>query len=321
MIKMVGQGTFGEVWKAKAKESGEVVALKKVLMKNEQEGFPITALREIKILKMMRHTNVLAVKEIVHSSPCAGEEAGSVFLVFEFMDHDLGGLLNRGVKFTPAEIMCLTKQILEGMHYIHTNKVLHRDMKVANLLLNNQGVLKVADFGLARGYDKNNSRYTRTVCTRWYRPPEILLGEQNYTMAIDIWGVGCVIGELFEGRPILQGGKRGSEEESEHDLDQYTKICKLCGTPNLQNWPGHDKLPMGNFVVPKTTYRNAIRSRFQQKVKGASSAIELLEALLALDPSVRAPVGAATRPARRLYARLAPHRFALPRHSRSCGCG
>jgi len=226
----VGQGTFGEVFKARPRgpvDRGERVALKKVLMKNEKEGFPITALREIKILKQLKHPHVLAVKEIVYSE--AGDhDQGSIFLVFEFMEHDLGGLLNRPVRFSGPEIMCLTKQLLEGLNYIHLNRIMHRDMKAANLLLNNRGILKIADFGLARGCEKVNSRYTATVCTRWYRPPEILLGERRYTTAIDVWGVGCILAELFVGHPILQGGRRDAKTEMDNDLDQYLEICKVC---------------------------------------------------------------------------------------------
>merc|ERR1719473_1008134 len=114
-------------------------------------------------------------------------------------------------------------------------------MKVANLLLNNQGILKIADFGLARGYDTNQSKYTPIVCTRWYRPPEILLGDRNYTAAIDIWGVGCIVAELFTGRPILQGGNPAAKDESENDLDQYIKICELCGSPTETTWTGVSK--------------------------------------------------------------------------------
>lgn len=292
-ISKVGEGTFGEVFKARCRaDPTKIVALKKVLMKNEREGFPITALREIKILKSLNHPNVLKLEEIVHSQPTEfNRQKGSIFLVFEFMEHDLGGLLNRPVEFYTDEIMCLTKQLLTGLHYIHVQKILHRDMKVANLLLNDAGVLKIADFGLARGYDKNNSRYTSTVCTRWYRPPEVLLGQRNYTTAIDVWGVGCIVAELFVGRPILQGGKQDAKDESENDLDQYMEICKLCGTPSADNWDGFDDLPVnagkGAFMTPKEVKMPSFKQRFQNKVRGCKSAIGFIEHLLTLDPKKR----------------------------------
>lgn len=295
-ISKVGQGTFGEVFKARALcESRELVALKRVTMKNEVEGFPLTALREIKILMQLDHPNVLRLREMVHdrreaSAGGPDSDAGSsVYLVFEFMDHDLGGLMNRGIKFTGPEIMCIMKQLLEGLHYVHVQKILHRDMKAANLLLNKNGVLKIADFGLARGtVDGKKSRYTATVCTRWYRPPEILLGQRNYTSAIDIWGVGCILGELFCGNPILRGGRHGMSD-SDCDLDQYLEICKLCGTPTPENWPGMAELDMDkNFIVPKEHYSRRVHQMFTVgRTRGISSASGLIDALLTIDPLKR----------------------------------
>jgi serine/threonine protein kinase len=128
-------------------------------MQNEREGFPITALREIKIMKLLNHPNVLHLKEICHEGSSSKQSSGAIYLIFDFMEHDLGGLLNRQVHFKTPEIICISKQMFEGLHYIHKNKILHRDMKVANLLLSDKGVLKIADFGLARGYDAKNSKY------------------------------------------------------------------------------------------------------------------------------------------------------------------
>lgn len=312
LLEKVGQGTFGEVHKARLKAAPhDIVALKKVLMQNEREGFPITALREIKILMLLDHPNILRLKEICHEGGGGGavdRTQGSISLVFEFMEHDLGGLLNRQVDFKPAEIICISKQMFEGLHYCHKNKILHRDMKVANLLLSNKGVLKIADFGLARGYDSKNSKYTRTVCTRWYRPPEVLLGLRNYSTAIDVWGAGCIVAELFIGRPILRGGidlhanpkcihcqhqrRPNCNEcitliESANDLDQYLEICKLCGTPSEEIWPGFNELPFSNFARPKETYVQSIKKKFERKMKGVKSAIPFIEKLLTLDPEKR----------------------------------
>eukprot|EP00041_Stephanoeca_diplocostata_P006503 m.87352 g.87352 ORF g.87352 m.87352 type:complete len:725 (+) comp16399_c1_seq1:238-2412(+) len=287
-LDKVGQGTFGEVFKARSKDPPyEIVALKKVLMKNESEGFPITALREIKILMLMRHPNVLTLIEIAQTPATEfNRQTGSIFLVFEYMDHDLGGLLNRGVEFTAPEVMCIAHQILDGTHYVHTQKILHRDMKAANILMNNKGIVKIADFGLARGECKS-SRYTAVVCTRWYRPPELLLGERHYTTAVDIWGVGCIVAELFIGRPILQGGRHDARDESENDLDQFLKICELCGTPSEAIWEGYDKLPFGRFVLPTVAYHRTLETYFEDKVRGIKSAISFIGSLLTLDPKKR----------------------------------
>nr|XP_019937395.1 PREDICTED: cyclin-dependent kinase 9 [Paralichthys olivaceus] len=181
----IGQGTFGEVFKAKHRQTGKKVALKKVLMENEKEGFPITALREIKILQLLKHENVVNLIEICRTKATQfNRYKGSIYLVFDFCEHDLAGLLsNANVKFTLAEIKKVMQMLLNGLYYIHRNKILHRDMKAANVLITRDGVLKLADFGLARAFSlaKNSqgNRYTNRVVTLWYRPPELLLGTRQ----------------------------------------------------------------------------------------------------------------------------------------------
>eukprot|EP00051_Salpingoeca_urceolata_P015478 m.200746 g.200746 ORF g.200746 m.200746 type:complete len:537 (+) comp18409_c0_seq7:390-2000(+) len=291
-IDKIGQGTFGEVFKGRNKRTKELVALKKVLMKVEQEGFPLTALREIQILKALRHPNVLCVKEIVHSAASDfNRQRGSIYIVMEYLDHDLGGLLNQGVEFTAPEVKCLAKQLLTGLWFIHQAGFIHRDMKVANLLLSKDGVLKIADFGLARKIfkkDQKDAKYTSVVCTRWYRPPELLLGERRYSTAIDMWGVGCIVAELFTGRPILQGGVADAKDESENDLDQLMEIYKLCGTPTLESWPGHKELPGGKFVEPKQKWPRSVERRFQKAFRiDCPSGIDFVDFLLVMDPKQR----------------------------------
>lgn len=129
------------------------------------------------------------------------------YLVFTFCEHDLAGLLsNRNVKFSLGEIKEVVKQLLDGLYFIHAQKILHRDMKAANVLITKNGVLKLADFGLARPLMKQNPKYTNRVVTLWYRPPELLLGERNYSPAIDIWGAGCIMAEMWTRSPIMQVG-------------------------------------------------------------------------------------------------------------------
>lgn len=200
----IGQGTFGEVFKARHKETGRLVALKKVLMENEKEGFPITALREIKILQLLDHTNVIRLIEICRREE--GQSKATFFLVFDFCEHDLAGLIsNIQVKFSLADIKSVMKQLLEGLYFIHSNKILHRDMKAANILITKTGILKLADFGLARAFSlAKQNRYTNRVVTLWYRPPELLLGERNYGPAIDLWGAGCIMAEMWTRSPIMQ---------------------------------------------------------------------------------------------------------------------
>lgn len=207
ILGKLGEGTFGEVHRARSKKTGAIVALKKILMHNEKDGFPITALREIKLLKLLSHENILKLEEMAveHSAKADKRKRAIMYMVTPYMDHDLSGLLeNPSVKFTEAQIKCYMLQLLEGLRYLHEQHILHRDMKAANLLINNKGILQIADFGLARHYDEpvpvagnggGEARrdYTTLVVTRWYRPPELLMHLRKYTTAIDLWGVGFVV--------------------------------------------------------------------------------------------------------------------------------
>lgn len=183
------------------------MALKKILMHNEKDGFPITALREIKLLKLLSHPNVLSLEEMAvehHMKSADKRKRAIMYMVTPYMDHDLSGLLeNPSVKLEESHIKCYMLQLLEGVRYLHDSHILHRDMKAANLLINNKGILQIADFGLARHYDEavpvsgqgnGEARrdYTTLVVTRWYRPPELLLQLRRYTPAIDMWGIGSV---------------------------------------------------------------------------------------------------------------------------------
>ncbi|EOY25416.1 Cyclin-dependent kinase C,1 isoform 2, partial [Theobroma cacao] len=177
-LEQIGEGTYGQVYMAKEIKTGEIVALKKIRMDNEREGFPITAIREIKILKKLHHENVIKLKEIVTSPekddqgrPDGNKYKGGIYMVFEYMDHDLTGLADRpGMRFSVPQIKCYMRQLLTGLHYCHVNQVLHRDIKGSNLLIDNEGNLKLADFGLARSFSNDhNANLTNRVITLWYR--------------------------------------------------------------------------------------------------------------------------------------------------------
>ena len=178
-------------------------------MENEKEGFPLTAIREIMILKRLNHKNIINLLEIVTSKPSdKNKNRGNVYLVFEYMEHDLSGLLGRKFDFSVPIIKVIMKQILLGVDYLHDNNIIHRDIKGANILLNNRGEVKLADFGLARIHNPNPNiikQYTNRVVTLWYRSPELLLGAVNYGPAIDMWSVGCVFSELLTGVPPFRG--------------------------------------------------------------------------------------------------------------------
>ncbi|CAO3628139.1 unnamed protein product [Mucor hiemalis] len=262
-LDKLGEGTFGEVHKARDRETNQLVALKRILMHNEKEG-------------QLNHKNIVPLSDIaVERGDLSRKEKGSIYMVFPYMDHDLAGLLdNPKVRLTPPQIKTYLKQLLEGTAYLHHNRILHRDMKAANLLINNDGILQIADFGLARGIEDENREYTNCVVTRWYRPPELFLGERRYTSAIDMWGVGCVFGELLRSRPIIQG---------QDDIDQLKKIFYLCGSPNQDNMPGWDRLPDAKKVRFDTTPRR-VRDEYSHY---DTVAADLLDKLLVLDPTKR----------------------------------
>ncbi|KAF8584345.1 Pkinase-domain-containing protein [Ramaria rubella] len=295
----VGEGTFGEVHKATHRPSATPVALKRILMHNEKEGMPVTALREIRILKRLSHPNVVQLREVVVGEGVgAGGGGGPTFhMVFPYMDHDLAGLLeNERVQMTPSQIKLYMRQLLEGTAYLHANNIIHRDMKAANLLISNMGVLQIADFGLARAFDPRVAvtgrrdgpdthasipRYTNCVVTRWYRPPELFLGARRYGGEIDIWGIGCVLGEIFTRRPILMGTS---------DANQLDLIWQLCGTPSGDNWPDYDALPGLDGVKRWTRYPRQIKEKFHGT---GTDTVDLLDKLLILDPAHRITAAAA----------------------------
>ncbi|XP_075033167.1 cyclin-dependent kinase 12 [Mixophyes fleayi] len=280
IIGIIGEGTYGQVYKAKDKDTGELVALKKVRLDNEKEGFPITAIREIKILRQLIHRSVVNMKEIVTDKQDAldfKKDKGAFYLVFEYMDHDLMGLLESGlVQFSEDHIKSFMKQLMEGLDYCHKKNFLHRDIKCSNILLNNSGQIKLADFGLARLYNSEESRpYTNKVITLWYRPPELLLGEERYTPAIDVWSCGCILGELFTKKPIFQANQ---------ELAQLELISRLCGSPCPAVWPDVIKLPYFNTMKPKKQYRRRLREEFSFI---PTPALDLLDHMLTLDPNKR----------------------------------
>ncbi|XP_071949102.1 cyclin-dependent kinase 9-like isoform X2 [Antedon mediterranea] len=252
-------------------------------MANEKEGFPITALREIKILQQLRHENITHLIEICRAKGTSNDHCNtSIYLVFEFCDHDLAGLLsNPQVKFSLPEIKEVMKQLLNGMYYIHSNKILHRDMKTANILITQTGNLKLADFGLARPFSlarpNQPNRYTNRVVTLWYRPPELLLGERNYGPPIDLWGAGCIMAEMWTRTPIMQG----STEQHQLNL-----ISNLCGSITPEVWPEVEQLEFYSKIKLQPDLRRKVKERLHLYVRD-QIALDLIDKLLAIDPAKR----------------------------------
>jgi len=281
----VGEGTFGEVFKARDTETNDLVALKKIRMRNEKEGFPITAIREIKLLRGMNHENIIDLREVVASQETKEEKGrGSVYIVFEFMDHDLMGLMDTAKMNFPVEMVkCFAKQLLSGLHYCHKRNIMHRDIKGANLLITSKGILKLGDFGLSRTFNDNdpNYKYTNRVVTLWYRPPELLLGATKYGPEVDNWGAGCIVAELLLQKPLFPG---------RDERDQMDKVFSLCGSPSEQRWPGVSSLPYFRHLNPEPQYPDRLRQHLRSLDSCAS---DMLCQLLALDPPKRMSAKAA----------------------------
>ena len=273
---VVGSGTYGKVFKAIHVYTKSLAALKKIRMDGEKDGFPVTAVREIKLLQSLKHDNVVSLQEVM-------VEHNDCFMVFEYLSHDLTGLLNHPTfKLENAHKKHLGWQLFEGLNHLHRRGVLHRDIKAANILVSNQGLLKLADFGLARFYSKRGRPdYTNRVITIWYRSPELLLGETQYGPAVDIWSAACVMVEIFTRHAIFPGD--GGE------INQLDKIYNILGTPTRSEWP--DLVDMAWFELLRPTERrpNTFAEKYQERVTPA--AFELLTTMFLYDPNKRPSAG------------------------------
>ncbi|PON77361.1 Serine/threonine protein kinase [Parasponia andersonii] len=284
-LNKINEGTYGVVYKARDKKSGEIVGLKKVKMNvnKGEDGFPLSSLREINILSSFSHPSVVNVKEVVT------DDDDGVYMVMEYMEYDLKGLMETMREpFSISEVKSLMLQLLEGVKYLHDNWVLHRDLKTSNILLNKKGELKICDFGLSRQYGSPLKPYTPLVVTLWYRAPEILLGTKKYSTAIDMWSVGCVMAELVAKEPLFTG---------KTEVDQLDKIFRTLGTPNEKIWPGLPKLPGSKANFVKNPY-NLLRKKFPAtsfigSAVLSDSGFDLLSKLLTYDPEKRITAEAA----------------------------
>ncbi|AQZ17769.1 CTK1 (YKL139W) [Zygosaccharomyces parabailii] len=272
-IIQVGEGTYGKVYKARNTVTGRMVALKKLRLESEREGFPITSIREIKLLQSFNHPNVSTLTEIMV------ESQKTVYMIFDYADNDLSGLLlNKQMEINAAQCKHIFKQLLQGMEYLHDNGILHRDIKGSNILIDNRGRLRITDFGLARRM-KRDRDYTNRVITLWYRPPELLLGTTKYSAEVDMWGCGCVLVELFNKSAAFQG---------QNELEQLDSIFKVMGTPTIEQWPNIFEMPWFFMVIPQHTqrYPNVFKEKFAQVIP-TDSCFQLAKGLLDYDQTKR----------------------------------
>jgi len=275
-LNRIEEGTYGVVYRARDKRTNEIVALKRLKMEREKEGFPITSLREINTLLISQHPNVVTVREIV-----VGSNMDQIFIVMDYVHHDLKSLMETMRKknqvFLCGEIKCLMIQLLRAISYLHDNWILHRDLKASNLLLSHNGILKVGDFGLAREYGSPLKSYTSVVVTLWYRAPELLLGIKEYSTFIDVWSIGCIFGELLLMEPLFPG---------KSEVDELNRIFKLLGTPSEKVWPGYKELP-GVQKMKFVDYPiSHLRDKFPDKML-SEQGLKMLKSLLEYDPKKR----------------------------------
>lgn len=280
-LNRIGEGTYGTVYRAFDRETNEVVALKKVILHNEkQDGFPLTSVREVAVLKRLNHVNCVKLKEMA-----VARHHDSVYLVFEYCEHDLASLLSHYDRpFSESEVKTLVLQLLGAIEYLHDHYILHRDIKLSNLLYNNRGQLKLADFGLARTFCRPTKRMTNKVVTLWYRAPEVLLGQEDYGPPLDIWAVGCILIELLVYKPTFPG---------QDELEQIEKIFQVLGAPNDRIWPGVTNLPLiAKHVVDLPRYQQRFQlNNIRRKVPDISDhGLAVINAMLTYDPAKRATV-------------------------------
>ncbi|EAS00630.2 cyclin-dependent kinase-like Serine/Threonine kinase family protein (macronuclear) [Tetrahymena thermophila SB210] len=279
----VGEGTYGEVYKAKDIQSSEIVALKKIKLENEDEGVPSTALREISILKELQpHPNIVCMHEVIYQP-----QEKKLYLVFEFVDQDLKKFLDqyrkdKKLQLRPYQIKLMMYQILNGLNFCHSRRIIHRDLKPQNILIDAKGNIKIADFGLARAFGVPIKTLTHEVETLWYRAPEILLGQKAYSLGVDIWSLGCIFHEMVEKRALFMG---------DSEIDQIFKIFQYHGTPTEQTWPALKECPYFKPIYPrfktadpKTYFKNFCDKGF-----------DLIQQMIALDPAKRISVKDALR--------------------------
>ncbi|KAJ3339683.1 hypothetical protein HDU93_007909 [Gonapodya sp. JEL0774] len=275
-IEKLGEGTYGIVYKAQNWETQEIVALKRIRLDNEEEGVPCTAIREISLLKELKHPNIVRLYDVIHTEK-------KLTLVFEYLDSDLKKFLDMyGGEIDPTLIKQLMYQLLKGIAFCHDHRVLHRDLKPQNLLINKKGELKLGDFGLARAFGIPVRSYSNEVVTLWYRAPDVLMGSRQYSTSIDMWSAGCIMAEMAFGRPFFCGNSV---------RDQLMRIFKYLGTPNEQTWPGVSNLPDWKNDFP--VYERQSLESILPKLDPAG--IDLLSKLIEYQPERRISAADALR--------------------------
>jgi cyclin-dependent kinase 2 len=270
-LEKLGEGTYGIVYKAKDTLTNDIVALKKIRLENEEEGMPSTAMREISILKELNHTNIVSLKDVIYVPADK-----RLYIIFEYVEQDLKKFLNQNKhNLTPIIVKRFMYQLIQGILHCHQRRIIHRDLKPQNLLVDPKThTIKLADFGLARAFSVPIRTLTHEIETLWYRAPEVLLGQKEYALGVDMWAIGCIFSEFVETKPLFQG---------DSEIDQIFKIFQFHGTPTNQTWPGVTNLPDFKTTFPKF---RAVSPEVQLS-NFDPVALDLLLKLIAIDPARR----------------------------------
>ncbi|KAK2142593.1 hypothetical protein LSH36_935g00063 [Paralvinella palmiformis] len=262
-IEKIGEGTYGVVYKARDSK-GRLVALKKIRLDSESEGVPSTAIREIALLKELDHPNIIRLLDVILYEV-------KLYLVFEYLNLDLKKYMD---SITSSGLPAPLVKLLQGIAYCHSHRVLHRDLKPQNLLIDVDGNIKLADFGLARAFGVPVRTYTHEVVTLWYRAPEILLGIRFYSTAVDIWSLGCIFAEMVTKRALFPG---------DSEIDELFRVFRTLGTPDESNWPGVSQLSDYKTTFPKWSPRDLKKVVPLLDEEG----LDLLQKMLTYEPSTR----------------------------------
>lgn len=265
------------MYRARDMISDQIVALKRVKMQQERGGMPVTSLREIGLLRKSKgHTNIVSLLDVV-----VGRDLSSMFLAMEYCEQDLAALIDHmPVPFLEGQVKCIMVQVVNGIEWLHSLHIIHRDMKMSNLLLTDKGILKIADFGMARTIGTPidsvaTGSLSPRVVTLWYRAPEVLFGDTSYSFGVDMWALGCIFGELLLHEPLMPG-------RVEHK--QLELIVNLLGAPSEDIWVGFETLPRAyEYRLPRQPYNN-LRDRFKYQ---GEDCLHLLNQLFKYDPALR----------------------------------
>jgi len=275
LIQKLGEGAYGIVWKVEEKKSHQHLALKKIYDAFQNATDAQRTFREIMFLQeLSEHENIVKLHNVIKA-----ENNRDIYLVFEYMDTDLHAVIRAKI-LEDIHKHYIIYQLLKAMKFIHSANILHRDLKPSNLLLNSECLLKVADFGLARlisAEEIANEVLTDYVATRWYRAPEILLGSTKYTKGVDMWSVGCIVGELLGGKPMFPGSST---------LNQLERVFEVTGKPTSEDLVGINSQfaeTMLQTIPPPTR----TRTLSQMYPDASDLELDLLTKLLALNPELR----------------------------------